>query len=354
MDPAAPARHIPIHCSPFVVGRRADNNLCLARPSVSGRHAEIIQDGENMLLRDLGSTNGTFINGRRVHEVALLKPEDLVQFAEIPLRVRRQSGFGDTRTQNEDVCDRAMALVQFDELMSQRAVVPFFQPIIRLSDSVTLAYEVLGRSRFAGLETPGLMFRAAARLNLEVELSNMFRWEGVIASKGIGDQPHLFMNTHPTELEAPGLLESLRSLRQMAPNQPITLEIHEAAVTDVREMKRLRDDLRELNIHLAFDDFGAGQGRLVELVEIQPDCLKFDMSLVQGIAEAPIQRRKMLGTLVKMVRDLEIVPLAEGVETQEDSDACRDLGFQLGQGYFYGRPAPCSLVDVAAQRSLAE
>ncbi|EMI15650.1 Diguanylate phosphodiesterase, predicted domain protein [Rhodopirellula maiorica SM1] len=48
----------------------------------------------------------------------------------------------------------------------------------------------------------------------------------------------------------------------------------------------------------------------------------------------------MLSNLVNMVCDLDILALAEGVETEGESQACIDLGFQLGQGYFYGRPSP--------------
>jgi EAL domain-containing protein (putative c-di-GMP-specific phosphodiesterase class I) len=48
----------------------------------------------------------------------------------------------------------------------------------------------------------------------------------------------------------------------------------------------------------------------------------------------------MIETLVQMVRDLEIAALAEGIETPEESLACRELGFDLAQGFYYGRPSP--------------
>ncbi|WP_040771058.1 EAL domain-containing protein, partial [Novipirellula maiorica] len=59
-----------------------------------------------------------------------------------------------------------------------------------------------------------------------------------------------------------------------------------------------------------------------------------------GIDTANASRRRMLSNLVNMVCDLDILALAEGVETEGESQACIDLGFQLGQGYFYGRPSP--------------
>jgi EAL domain-containing protein (putative c-di-GMP-specific phosphodiesterase class I) len=133
--------------------------------------------------------------------------------------------------------------------------------------------------------------------------------------------------------------ESLREIRGISPSQPLTLEIHEAAVTDLALMRALQSVLNELNIQLAYDDFGAGQARLIELIEVRPNYLKFDMQLVQGIHSAPAERQQMLATLVDMVRDLGISPLAEGVECEADSMACRQFGFEFGQGYYYGRPA---------------
>jgi EAL domain-containing protein (putative c-di-GMP-specific phosphodiesterase class I) len=134
----------------------------------------------------------------------------------------------------------------------------------------------------------------------------------------------------------------LREIRQACPDQPVTLEIHESAAVHPETMKELRAILDSLDMQLAYDDFGAGQARLVELVRVSPDVLKFDMALVQNIHRATPQHQQMLGALVQISKDLGIVPLAEGVECAEDSQVCRQLGFELGQGYFYGRPATAS------------
>ncbi len=63
----------------------------------------------------------------------------------------------------------------------------------------------------------------------------------------------------------------------------MTLEIHEAAIASPGQITRLRDVLYDLDMKLAFDDFGAGQTRLLELSEARPDYLKFDKQLVQRI-----------------------------------------------------------------------
>ena len=66
----------------------------------------------------------------------------------------------------------------------------------------------------------------------------------------------------------------------------------------------------------------------------------FDLQLVQGLGQASNERRRVVGALVAMVRDLGVIPLAEGVELQKEADVCRELGFELAQGYLFGRPAP--------------
>ena len=83
-------------------------------------------------------------------------------------------------------------------------------------------------------------------------------------------------------------------------------------MTDLDEMLSFREALSALNIHLAYDDFGAGQARLLDLVEVPPDYLKFDIKLVRDIHRNP-QQQQMVKSLVNVVRDFGIAALAEGV-----------------------------------------
>jgi EAL domain-containing protein (putative c-di-GMP-specific phosphodiesterase class I) len=332
-------RTLPIYTTPFVIGRREDLSLTLASKVVSSVHAELTESVGQLVLRDLGSTNGTFVNGQRLTGPVSLREDDLVQFANLPYRVRQQQACNTNHTVYENLCERALALVQFDKLMTERAVTPVFQPIIEMGSRRIVGYEVLGRSPLLGVQMPKQMFDIAAQLNQQVELSCLLRWEGLRAGAGFGQVPHLFLNTHPRELSQPGLIESMQALRNRYPQQLLTLEIHESAVTESAQMAELRAALTRLNIGLAYDDFGAGQSRLNELIESPPDYLKFDMSLVRGIDSASLNRKQILATLVHMVRSLKVVPLAEGIETEAEAQTCADLGFELGQGYLFGRPA---------------
>ncbi len=343
-QPGEAVLHSPIDGNPYIVGRKTGVSLKLQFRTVSGNHASLWVEDGTLFLKDLGSTNGTYINGTRVDRETTVRvsEEDLIHFAEAPFRVRRQSPTGMTAgTIAENVCDQALALVQFDRLMSERLVKPHFQPIVLIDDGKLIGFEILGRGSVFGLESVAAMFQAAEQLNLEVELSRLLRWEGIRVGRDLPERPTLFVNTHPREMEdGQGLIESLRNVREMTGNTDLVLEIHESAVTNPALMQSLHSALKDLDIQLAYDDFGSGQARLAELIEARPDFVKFDISLIREIDRADDNRRRMLSSLVQMVRDLDIKSLAEGIETKEEAEVCKELGFDLAQGFFFGRPSP--------------
>jgi EAL domain-containing protein (putative c-di-GMP-specific phosphodiesterase class I) len=328
-----------LHPFPFVIGRKTGCSLQLNSRAVSSRHAEFVVRENQLVLVDLQSTNGTYLNGQRVTSPVSVSQDDLVQIADVAFRIRCDDHATASNTIAEDVCDQALALVQFDRMMENRMVTPFFQPIVRTENAKVEGYEILARSRMFGLETSAAMFSAAARLNMEVELSHMLRWEGLREAVSLPSISRMYVNTHPLELVRDDLVPTMVKTREFAPEIPITLEIHEAAITNPVAMRDLRKALKDVDIALAYDDFGAGQNRLAELIESPPDVLKFDMSLIRNLDQATAERQKMVASLVRIVLDLGVVPLAEGIETKAEADVCRQIGFQLAQGYFYGRPA---------------
>jgi EAL domain-containing protein (putative c-di-GMP-specific phosphodiesterase class I) len=135
-----------------------------------------------------------------------------------------------------------------------------------------------------------------------------------------------------------GLLEAVEELRTEFPQVAMTLEIHEAAITDPGTMRVIKSRLAELDIRLAYDDFGAGQARLVELAEAPPDYLKFDRTLIKEIDRAAESRQRLLEGLAKMAIELGIELIAEGVENAAETAVCEAMGFEYGQGYHLGRP----------------
>lgn len=337
-----PVIQIPIHSDSFTIGRQTGSTLQLQVGSVSSNHAEIRPnpDGASLTLRDLNSTNGTFVNGVQVRGEVSLYEGDLVQFASLVFRVQANAARKESNTVSVSgaLHDRALSMMQFDRLINEGGVYPHYQPLVTLDNQETFAYEILGRSKLFGLQTPDKMFYAASQLNLEAELSEVFRFQGIMKACEVLPSFNLFVNTHPKELGKPRLYESLKELRATAPDLKITLEIHEGATTDLRMMLELRAVLDSLDMKLAFDDFGVGQARLVELAEVRPEYLKFDMQLTKNLEHAPAKRQEVVRLFAKMVRDLGIKTLAEGVETEACHQMLLDMGFDMGQGFYYGKP----------------
>jgi EAL domain-containing protein (putative c-di-GMP-specific phosphodiesterase class I) len=352
-DLTGPVEVINVETAPVRVGRSGDITLRINRPTISSLHAEVFARGGELWLRDLHSTNGSYVNGIPVTNEMRLERGDLVQFADVAFRVGcvEASPGLDNKTVATSTYDEALSLVQFDRLMQHRSVIPHFQPIVALPDLTVIGYEVLGRSRHYGLESPKDMFLAASQLNQEGELSELLRCVGTREGEAIHGNPRLFLNTHPVELVTCGLLESLGQLRQLHPHQNITLEVHEAAVTDVGMMETLRQRLTELGMGLAYDDFGAGETRLIQLANVSPDYVKFDMHMIRDIHLASPRQRQLLNTLVAMVRDFGSAALAEGIETASEHEVCCEIGFEFGQGYFYGKPLPAERLGGDGRRA---
>lgn len=341
-------RRVAIHPLPFRVGRKPGLELTLPSDAVSKEHAEIYQDGEGLRVRDLKSKNGTFVNRDRVTE-APIHEGDIIHFAQLEFRLGRQELEEPDELEPSTVSIADMSLPQgfiegtreLPELLREGMVTTLFQPIVSLPGGAIAGYEVLGRGRHPRLpEGPVELFRIASEVGAEAELSRLFRRKALELVAGRRDLPTLFLNTHPAELEEPGLLASLVEAKRLAPHLRLALEIHEGALANPTSIDGLRTQLAKIGIGLAYDDFGAGQARLLELAEVPPHFLKFDQRFVRGIDEAPPSRRRLLASLVSVARDLLVYTVAEGVETEAEADVCAKVGFTHAQGYYFGRARP--------------
>jgi len=338
----------PVQPLPFIIGRLPGLALVLPSASVSKTHAEIYSDGVALRVRDLGSRNGTFLNHRPIADAPLHEGDVLgignYKFRVLPADAEIPSAADTTPL------TRHLAAARVRELIDKGAVDVAFQPIVTLTGGDAVAYEALGYGRYPGLpQSPVELLDLAGAFgpDAQAELSQLFRRKAVAAVKGRPAPPLLFLNTHPADLEQAGLLPSLRQLRSEAPSVSLVLEVHESALADPQLISWLRAQLAEIEIGLAYDDFGSGQARLLELAEAPPDYLKFDRRFVSGIDRAPVSRRRLVASLVAAARELRVHTVAEGVETAEEAAECRHAGFSHAQGYYFGRPGP---LDPTADR----
>ena len=339
---------------PFVIGRGEECNLKLTGKWISRLHSEIRTSGDHLWVRDLGSKNGTFVNHQKIEQAELLASGDIISIGNYRFNVKKVESMAAAVAEetcamdlDEDFGYSAALEQKLRALLYKRNVIPHFQPIYRMADSALVGYEILGRIDDQDLPSnPIELLNLAEFLGCDAELSALFREVGVEIGRTLPRSPLLFVNTAPLEIyKMDFLLESMQRIGQMAPSNRIIVEINEKTATDINEMSRLRESLRSLKLGLAFDDFGVGQTRLVDLAKVPPDYLKFDISLIREIHLAPKKLLQMIATFVKATQDLGIATLAEGVECKEEADKCRHLGFDLVQGFFYGKPQSINQIN---------
>lgn len=324
---------IPIEHSPFIIGRKQGSDLLLAVEGVSRKHAEIVESNDGWRISDCGSTNGTYVNGRRLSGDHLLMEGDYLTIAEIRFDIVHQIDLTECTQIINPYSEH------FERMIEMKTIVPNYQPLVSLPDGALIGYEVLGRINYEGLpNSPGQLFKISRRLGRQVELSELFRNIALEHAASIGIRELLLFNALPEEMNLDILGSSLKQLREKVPDLKLGLELHENTVTDVAMMKKLRALLSELDILLVYDDFGAGQSRLIELLDSVPDILKFDIDFIKNIQYRSEISRSIVTTLVKMAHGAGIRTLAEGVESSEEADVCCAVGFDIAQGYYFGRP----------------
>lgn len=335
---------------PFRVGREAGNHLVIPTLGLSRQHAELRDDGHGgLLLADLGSRNGTYVNRQRIEGPCRVADNDVLHMGIAEFRLGR-AGAGATGVEELQtvIVPKGRRLSHqfdhrerpFNELLSGVGLAVAAQPIVDAVGGAVRAYELLGRCTHPELPgSPMQLFSLAATFGREAELSVAFRDLGVTAmAPRLADQA-LFVNAHPKETFDEDFLRSLRRLRERLPQVALIVEIHESAITETLRMRELAARLADMDMHFAYDDFGAGQARLNEIGDVPAHCVKFDMGLVRDIHVASERKQRVVGDLVRLVRDLGSLALAEGIESEAEAEVCRAMGFQLIQGYLTGRPA---------------
>jgi len=99
-------------------------------------------------------------------------------------------------------------------------------------------------------------------------------------------------------------------------------------------------DLKANGFMVAIDDLGSGYSSLKLLAEVQPDFLKFDVSLIQGIDKNLI-KLELLKSMIALAGSIGATIIAEGIENQAEFELIKQMGVTLGQGYYLARPEVC-------------
>jgi diguanylate cyclase (GGDEF)-like protein/PAS domain S-box-containing protein len=120
----------------------------------------------------------------------------------------------------------------------------------------------------------------------------------------------------------------------------VLVEVTESsAMMDPDRAQEVLSDLHAAGFSIAIDDFGTGYSSLSRLREMPVKVLKIDRSFVSQVHQDP-QSGAIVGAFLQLANGLDMVTLAEGIETAQELDFLRERGCRLGQGFFFSRPVP--------------
>jgi EAL domain-containing protein (putative c-di-GMP-specific phosphodiesterase class I) len=210
-----------------------------------------------------------------------------------------------------------------------------FQPIVDVRARRVFAYEALLRTDEDSMRRPDVLIAAAERLGRIHDLGRTVR--AAVAARAPDVPPHalIFVNVHGLELTDDELYAPSAPLVGIAPR--VVLEITERIGLDAVAGPTRVANLRELGFQIAVDDLGAGYAALGALASLEPEIVKLDMSLIRDLSRHGTKRR-VVGAIATLVRELGGRVVAEGVETQAERDAVLDCGIELMQGWLFARP----------------
>lgn len=147
-----------------------------------------------------------------------------------------------------------------------------------------------------------------------------------------------------------GYLSQLREITQRYHIDPsmIILEVTEGiSVVNIEEMAEVIKELHHMGFTVSMDDFGSGYSSLNILKELAIDELKLDKEFLKESGEEE-KGRIIMKNIISLAKELNIITVTEGVETEQQEGFLKDIHCDIGQGYYYSRPVPVhKFVDMA-------
>jgi EAL domain-containing protein (putative c-di-GMP-specific phosphodiesterase class I) len=208
------------------------------------------------------------------------------------------------------------------------------QPIVALVDGTRVGSEALSRFPEQWGKPPDEVFAEATSIGAGTTLE-LLAFRGAVAH--LWDvEGYVAINFSPNTLLNPRCRELLADL----PAARIVLELSEHdPVEDYSALSVALAPLRAAGMRLAIDDVGAGFSSLRHILMTAPDVIKLDRSIVAGAGSDKLLRT-LVRSLVEFGHGCSAAVVAEGVETNDDALALRDIGVDYGQGWYFGRPGP--------------
>jgi EAL domain-containing protein (putative c-di-GMP-specific phosphodiesterase class I) len=242
----------------------------------------------------------------------------------------------------ETLLDRART-DWFPEFLSHGLMRPHFQPIIDLRSGRVYGREALMRGKLGAVEVRGAELLAAAEAH-DALFSFDSRARAAALETGLPLLPEgelLFVNLDPRAvLDVESSLRTTWPVVSRLEGEPsrICLELVRPERCPDRELlKELVTAHRKRGALIALDDLSGGADSLAYLEALKPDFAKIDTALTAGIHHSA-GRRRLVAALVDCAHECRARVVAEGVERVDEFQAMRDLGVDLGQGFYFGQP----------------
>jgi diguanylate cyclase len=226
-----------------------------------------------------------------------------------------------------------------------------FQPVVDLGTGRMVAAEALMRWRRDGESVPPAQFIPLAEQTGLIVPIGWWALTAAIAQAGRWHRRYgvaVTVNVSAHQLRADDFVDRVLGTLDGAgvPGSAVVLELTESTlIADVDAAEQALHRLRARGVRIAVDDFGTGYSSLSYLMALPVDILKLDRAFVAATGYPPDKQHAITGAVLQLAAVLDLTTIAEGVETDAQATALRQLGCPLAQGYLYSPPVPASGVD---------
>lgn len=277
--------------------------------------------------------------------------DELARDAETAVGVARRGGKGRTVVFDQAMRARALETLRIEaelrRAIENREFELHFQPIFSMPSREIAGYEALLRWR-----------RESGRIALPQEFIQVAEDRGLIPIIGgwalrkacttlkamNARKPGIFMsvNVSARQFLQANLLDQIRNILDDTGADPasLVLEVTEsAAILNPAQTARILDQLRAWKVRLTLDDFGTGHSSLSHLQTLRFDGIKIDKSFVMNQA-ADLSSWSIVNAILQLARAMDLVVVAEGIETEFQYAALAAMGCEMGQGFLFSKALP--------------
>ena len=287
-----------------------------------------------------------------LHRTGPITADDLVRNADAAMYAAKSSGTGSWRVfeaaMHQAALQRLELEAQLRGAIDRDELILHYQPLIALADSEIVGFEALVRWQHPerGLVAPMEFVPVAEDTGFIIPIGTWVLEEACAATaswpaRANGAPLQISVNLSARQLFDPQLVDTVRSIvsRHGLQAGQLTLEITESVLMEDTELAVLQlNALKQLGIQIAIDDFGTGYSSLGYLRSFPVDVLKIDKSFTDAVA-VDVEGACFVQAILHLAQVLRVTTVAEGIEHEAQALRLRELGCDLAQGFFFGRPA---------------